>query len=327
MRRRLPLVAVVFAGAAAFIGGSWLLARALARRLISPQGLAPPPTRREDLLSALRAASARVRVEDLRFSGAEADPVELAAVFASPDASGGRGTIVFLHGKGGNAAEWTPDAVRSIEQGFSVLVPDLRGHPPSGGDFVTYGLLERDDLRRALAAAGRYGLDPSRVAIHSCSAGSWIALAWAAEAEKRVRGLWLESPFADAREMARHYLAILSGLPPWVLGLTTRLAVSRALGAIRRSLAATGGAPSPPLDSLAAVERVRAPIQLVYGERDQLVPPRFTARLVDALPPGSGVWSPSGAGHCHHDDQPANVAVEEYRARWTAFFDRVFESP
>lgn len=316
--RRLPLA--LLAGAAAFVAGSWLLARALARRLVSSQGLTPATTRHEDLVAALAASGARVH--DLRFTGAAADPVELAAVFASPDGSGGRGTIVFLHGKGGNAAEWTPDAVRAVEQGYSVLVPDLRGHPPSRGDFVTYGFLEKEDLRAAIRAAASHGLDASRLAVHSCSAGSSVALAWAAEGDP-VTGLWLESPFADAREMARHYLAILSGLPPWVLGLTTRMAVHRALASIRSALRAPADAPTPPLDSLAAVARVRAPVFLVYGGRDELVPPRFTRRLAEALPPGSEIWHPEGAGHCHHDDQPANVMPEEYLARWSRFFAKV----
>ena len=322
MPRRSRLVLVAFAGAAAFVGGSWLLARALARRLISPHGLAPTTVLRDELLAGLAGAGARVH--DLRFAGAAADPVELAAVYATPDGLQGssRGTIVFLHGKGGSAAEWTPDAVRAIGQGYSVLVPDLRGHRPSGGEFVTYGFLEKEDLRAAIDAAGERGLDPARVAVHSCSAGSSTALSWAADGAP-VRGMWLESPFADAREMAQHYLAILSGLPPWVLGLTTRLAVGRAVGSIRSALSAPEKTPAPSFDSVASVARIHAPICLVYGERDRLVPPRFTARLVDALPPGSEVWNPSGAGHCHHDDQPANVAKQEYLARWTAFFGRV----
>lgn len=316
--RRVPLA--LLAGAAAFVGGSWLLARGLARRLVSSQGLTPATTRHEDLVAALAASGARVH--DLRFRGAAADPVELAAVFASPDGEGGRGTIVFLHGKGGNAAEWTPDAVRSIAQGYSVLVPDLRGHPPSRGDFVTYGFLEKEDLREAIHAASPHGLDPGRIAVHSCSAGSSVALAWAAEGDP-VRGLWLESPFADAREMARHYLAILSGLPPWVLGLTTRMAVRRALASIRSALRAPDDAPAPPLDSLSAIARVRAPVFLVYGGHDELVPPRFTRRLAEVLPPGSEIWHPEAAGHCHHDDQPANVMPEEYLERWSRFFAKV----
>ena len=149
-----------------------------------------------------------------------------------------------------------------------------------------------------------------------------MALAFAADGNP-VQGLWLESPFADAREMAQHYLAILSGLPPWTLGLTTRMAVGRALRSIRLALAAPADAPTPALDSIAAVRRVRAPILVVHGARDRLVPSRFTERLIDALPPGGEVWNPRGAGHCHHDDQAANVVREEYLRRWSEFFGRV----
>lgn len=320
MRKRVPLAIAV--GGAAFAAASWLAARSLARRLISADGLIPASARREDLLGAL--FDARAAVHDYRFAGAKGDPVELAAVFATPGNPSKRGTIVFLHGKGGNAAEWTPDALRAVAQGYNALVPDLRGHRPSGGDFVTYGLLEKDDLRNAIESAReRFGLDPRRVAAHSCSAGCSIALAWAAE-NPDVRALWLESPFADAREMARHYLGIATGLPRWLLGLTTHFAVRRARGTIRRALALPAGFDDSSADVIAATARVRAPVCLVYGGRDWLVPPRFTQRLVGVLPPGSVVWSPQGAGHCHHDDEPEKVAAEEYVERWTAFFDRAF---
>ncbi len=319
MRRRIALAA---AAGAAFAGGSWLLARSVAGRLISPHGLDPVPTRRENLLESLRNAGARV--EDFRFRGAAADPVELAALYAAPDASSpsspvSRGTLIFLHGKGGNAAEWQPDALRAIAQGYSVLLPDLRGHRPSGGNFVTYGYLEREDLSLAIAAAAAFGLDPHRIGLHSCSAGSAIALAWAAE-NPQIRALWLESPFADAREMARHYLSLLTGIPSWALGLTTSLAIARALGSIREALALPPEAPDPAMNSIASAARIRAPVYLVFGERDELVPPRFTRRLAEALPPGTAVWNPQGAGHCHHEDEPERVAAQEYGRRWTEFF-------
>ena len=319
MSRRLPLY--LLAGGAAFAAGSWLVARSLARRLISADGLAPAEARREDLLAALAAAGARVY--DYRFAGAGRSPVELAAIFATPGAPSARGTILFLHGKGGNAAEWEPDAVRALAQGYNVLVPDLRGHPPSRGEFVTYGFLEKDDLENAIAAAERFGIDRRRVAVHSCSAGSSIALAWGAD-HREVRGLWLESPFADAREMARHYLAIATGIPVWLLGLTTYLEVKRARETIRRALVLPEGSDEGTVDALAAARRLSAPVCLVYGEQDWLVPPHFTSRLIEALPADTIIWNPRGAGHCHHENEPEKVLPEEYAARWTAFFSRAF---
>ena len=214
--------------------------------------------------------------------------------------------------------EWRPDAFRALELGYNVLVPDLRGHPPSGGDFVTYGYLEREDLENALAAGReRFGLDASRLGIHSCSAGSTIALEFAAGREG-VRALWLESPYADPREMAAHYLSLSTGLPRWLLAPVARRAVATAVSRIRRELGSSGDA-VPDFDPLRAAAGIRGRICVVYGERDRLVPPQFVQRLVEALPPGSAVWNPA-AGHCHHADEPAQTFPEEYDLRWRKFF-------
>ena len=123
--------------------------------------------------------------------------------------------------------------------------------------------------------------------------------------------------------MARHYLSQRTGLAPGLLGLTSRFAVGRAVAYVRRELSLTGDVGGlETVDPLAAMNRVRAPVCLVSGENDELVPPRFSARLEAALPPGSRVWHAPNAGHCHHDDEPARVATQEYDVRWRAFFGR-----
>jgi pimeloyl-ACP methyl ester carboxylesterase len=317
MRRRLPLA--LLAGGAAYVSGSWLLSRRVAQRLLSSRGLAPLRETREALVAALSDAGAEVA--DFRFEGAARSPVALAAVFASPGAASTRATIVFLHGKGGGSGEWRTDAVRAIGQGYNVLVPDLRGHAPSRGAFFTFGFLEREDMALAVREAEeRFRLDPSRLGVHSCSAGSSIALEWAAR-EPRIRAIWLESPFADARAMARRYLSKATGIPPALLGLTTSFAIRRAVRAVRQALMLRGeGEGLQELDPIAAAGAIRAPICLVHGRRDDLVPPVFAARLADALPPGSEIWRPEAAGHCHHDDEAQRVEREEYLERWTKFF-------
>lgn len=323
MKRTGRLVAMsLFAGAGVYVAGSWLAARALARRLTSATGLVAAKEQRADLLAGLRQAGAFF--EDLRHPGSLRDPVELAAVFASPDANAsGRPTVLFLHGKGGNAAEWRPEAMRALSCGYNVLLPDLRGHGDSGGRFVTYGFLEKEDLANAITcASARFGLDPRRLGIHGCSAGATLAIELAADREG-VQALWIESPFADPRDMARHYLALATGLPSWTLGLTARFAVRRAVAHVRRELdLAEDVSGLESIDPLRAIARVRAPVCLVYGERDELVPPRFAAKLELALPADARVWRAANAGHCHHDDEPARVATAEYDRRWREFFTR-----
>ena len=39
-----------------------------------------------------------------------------------------------------------------LEEGYSVLLPDSRGHGTSGGELVTYGLLEKRDVLLGLGA-------------------------------------------------------------------------------------------------------------------------------------------------------------------------------
>ncbi len=309
-------------GAGIYVAASWLAGRLLARHLISAEGLVPATAEREALLAAL--ARAGGRVEDLRHAGSLSDPVVLATVFASPGPeAAGRPTLLFLHGKGGNAAEWQPEALRALACGYNVLLPDLRGHGESGGRFVTHGFLEKEDVANAIASAReRRGMDPARLGIHGCSAGASLAIEFAAD-RFGVRALWLESPYADPMAMARHYLSQRTGLAPGLLGLTSRFAVGRAVAQVRRELSLTGDAGGlETIDPLAAMSRVRAPVCLVSGENDELVPPRFSARLEAALPPGSRVWHAPNAGHCHHDDEPARVATQEYDRRWREFFGR-----
>lgn len=316
MRR---LLSALSGGAALFAAGSWLAARRLAPRLVSPTGLGPAPDRQRELLEALQGFAPIVG--EFRHAGSPRDPVELAATFASPGDPARRPTILFLHGKGGRACEWEDAATLAIALGYNVLLPDLRGHGSSAGRYTTFGFLEKDDLANALAAAHeRWGMDPGGLGIHSCSAGSTVALDFAAN-RPAVRALWLESPFADAWEMARHYLSASTGIPAPFLSLTTRWAVWRAVALIKRDL----GLERVPgslenADQVAALGRVRCPVSLVYGEADRLVPPHFVERLIDVLPAGSEVFRVRGAGHCHHPDEAARVADAEYRRRWTAFF-------
>lgn len=321
MKKSGRLVAIsLFAGASAYVAGSWLAGRALARRLISGKGLVPCKEQRADLLDALREAG--VFFEQLQYPGSGHDPVEMSAVFASPDSdTSTRSTVLFLHGKGGNSAEWRPEAMRALACGYNVLLPDLRGHGESGGAFVTYGFLETEDLDNAIShAASRFGFDPLRLGIHGCSAGATLAIELAAR-RVGVKALWIESPYADPKAMARHYLSLATGLPSWLLALTGRVAVRRAVAHVRRELdlvPGSGGLES--MDPLRSIARVRAPVSLVYGEADELVPPHFAARLELALPDDARVWRAANAGHCHHDDEPARVATLEYDRRWRDFF-------
>jgi pimeloyl-ACP methyl ester carboxylesterase len=147
-----------------------------------------------------------------------------------------------------------------------------------------------------------------------------VALEFAA-GRSGVRAIWLESPFADTFAMARHYLSRATRVPAPLLDLTTRWAIHRAIGKIRSELGLPPGSQGlDRVDPVTAMARVTSPILLVHGTEDRLVPPHFTQKLAAALPPHSGVWNVSGAGHCHHADEPAAAAKLAYAKKWEEFF-------
>ena len=185
----------------------------------------PPRPRRSTRPSTTAAGRAGV-VETLVHDGDPEEPARLVTLFASPGRPDTRGTLLFLHGKGGGGAEWTKDAVRALRLGFNVLVPELRGHPPSTGARITYGIRETNDLLLLLdLVRERFGVEAARLGIDGCSMGSLLALQLAAA--RTPAALWLQSPFGDLRAMAVHYLHRATGLPRVLLEGPVRLLVRR----------------------------------------------------------------------------------------------------
>jgi len=288
--------------------------RSFAGLLLSPVGLAPVTASAEAFREAVHTAAGRSGiVETLVTDGDPREPARLVTLFASPGAAPTRPTLLFLHGKGGAGSEWTKDAVRALRLGFNVLVPELRGHAPSTGPRVTYGVFETQDLLSLLdRASAKFGVRPARLGIDGCSMGALLAIQLAAV--RPPAALWLQSPFGDLPEMAVHYLHRATALPAWLLKTPVR--------ALVRRLERTEGLDLSAVDPVAAARRVACPATVVHGENDALVPIRFSPRVYEALAGEKTFWRVPACGHCHHPDEPQARQPEEYERRWTTFFLR-----
>lgn len=240
------------------------------------------------------------------------EPARLVAHLASPGTPRRRPTIIFLHGKGGFAAEWRRDAARALRLGYNVLLPELRGHAPSGGRRITYGLREAQDLRLLVAhSARRFRIDARRLGLDGASMGALLALRLAA-GNPAVRALWLRSPFGDISAMAAQYLARRVGLPCFLVALPARFFVAIA--------GRTSGLPLSGLDPLHAARQVACPAVVVHGEADTLVPLSLGRLVFEALGGEKELWIVPRAGHEHHPDEPSGLHAAAYARRWAAFF-------
>jgi uncharacterized protein len=75
------------------------------------------------------------------------DNTLLRAWYIQPQHNNGD-VVILLHGLGDNRLGMQGYAEIFLDRGYSVLMPDARAHGLSGGIYPTYGLLERDDVRR-----------------------------------------------------------------------------------------------------------------------------------------------------------------------------------
>ena len=252
---------VVVAVLAAALGLLWLFQR---RLLYFPSPGPVPP-----------AASVLPGAEDVTFE--TADGLRLAGWFV-PAPPGGpadrvgraRPAVLVCNGNGGDRSMRAPLAAALARMGLAVLLFDYRGYGGNPGHPTEEGLAA--DARAALGyLAGRPEVDPERVIYFGESLGAAVALRLATE--RPPAALVLRSPFASLAEVGRRHYPVL----PVSLLLRDRY------------------------DSAALAGRLDAPLLVVAGGRDQIVPAGHSRRLFDAAPQPKRLVVLDGADH--NDDE------------------------
>ena len=175
-------------------------------------------------------------------------------------------TVLVANGNAGNRADRAPLAAALASQGLAVLLFDYRGY---GGN---PGTPSGEGLARDARAAYRFlveeaGISPDRIVSFGESLGAAVVARLAAE--HPPGGLVLRSPFVDLASVGKvHY----PFLPVRAL-LRDRF---------------------PVVDHL---RDVSAPVVVVYGERDSIVPPAQSRAVAEAAPQLLDVIEVGGADH------------------------------
>jgi len=97
----------------------------------------------------------------------------------------------------------------------------------------------------------------------------------------------LEAPFTSAKHVARSVLPIIGPLVIWSF------------------------------DSRKKIGRIRAPILIIHGDRDEIIPTRLGQALFAAAPKPKSIWIVPGA---HHNDI-VETAGASYRRRLQSFYE------
>jgi alpha-beta hydrolase superfamily lysophospholipase len=247
----------------------------------------PLPAVAEDNMIKI-AAGLNSQLADVQISAF--DDALLRAWFIHPQQANGD-AVILLHGLGDTRLGMQGYAEMLLSHGYSVLMPDARAHGISGGDHPTYGLLERDDIRRWFEWIETeqhpgciYGFGESMGAAQ---------LLQALDSEPNFCAVAAESSFSTFREIAYDRMGQQFHAGPWVGRTILRPVVEIALAythwKYRLDLARVS-----PED---AVAHTRVPVLLIHGQVDSNIPVRHSRRTKLANPQAA-LWEVPGADHC-----------------------------
>jgi pimeloyl-ACP methyl ester carboxylesterase len=175
-----------------------------------------------------------------------------------------RGVVFFLHGNAGNLESWFVDLGVFRRANFDVFMLDYRGYGKSSGRIDSEAQLHAD-VRAAWDAVAPLYVGRKRVLLgRSLGSGPAATLALQVQPDLTI----LVSPYASMRALAGEVY-------PW---LPTALLLRY------------------PLATDQAVARLRTPLLLLHGERDDIVPPHH-AQALKQVQPQARLHIVQGAGH------------------------------
>jgi hypothetical protein len=190
-------------------------------------------------------------------------------------------TLLYLHGARWDVRGSAPRMRRLHELGFAVLGVDYRGFGRSANGELPSEAMAYEDARAAWDWLARHGAPQARRFAFGHSLGGAIAVDLAAQVDD-LSGLIVEGSFTSLRDLLATFK--WGWLPVGPL-LTQRF------------------------EAAERMPRVRAPVLVVHGENDRLVPPQIGRALYDSAPaPKRFVLVPGGS---HHNTNW--VGLDQYR--------------
>ncbi|MFP4145261.1 MAG: alpha/beta hydrolase [Phycisphaeraceae bacterium] len=245
------------------------------------------------------------------------------ATFATPDPP--RGTILLFQGWGGRARESYLIGVAAFfaNAGYRVVLPDLRAQGDSTGDWLTFGVLERRDVRQLLTSLESEDLLTPPLVAAGHSYGGLVAIMAAAE-DPRIDAIISLSPPRPLLQQAtdlRHAAALVS--PVYDLLLSWFVSDRELRKAAARAARIADFDPED-TDPARAVTETDAPLLLIHGGADAICIPLASFRIQRARPRGTQLILYEDEDHLSY---LYNDRFDELRHDCLTWIDRHFAPP
>lgn len=181
--------------------------------------------------------------------------------------------VVYCHGNSGSRADASEAAIILLPSSITVFTLDFSGSGLSGGDHVTLGWNEKDDLKSVIEYLRRDG-NVSLIGLWGRSMGAVTCLMYGAQ-DPSIAGIVLDSPFSNLVDLM---MEIADGNRVRLPKFTLKFAIKY----MRRSVLKKAKFDITELDTLKVARCCCVPMLLGHAVDDTFIQPHHSDRIFDA---------------------------------------------
>lgn len=218
--------------------------------------------------------------------------------------------VIYCHGNSGCRADASEAAIILLPSNITVFTLDFSGSGLSGGEHVTLGWNEKDDLRAVVEYLRTDG-NVSLIGLWGRSMGAVTSLMYGAE-DPSIAGMVLDSPFSDLVDLMTELVDTYKIRLP-------KFTVKFAIQYMRRAVLKKAKFDIAELNTIKVAKSCFVPVLLGHGVDDDFIQPHHSDRVFDAYMGDKNIIKFEGD---HNSPRP-----QFYFDSISIFFNNVLQPP
>lgn len=194
--------------------------------------------------------------------------------------------VVVVHGYSQEPLQMAPNAYEFYNRGFNVLLPNLRGHGLSGGNYIGMGWNDRKDVIAWVEGIVKENPN-AQIALYGISMGAATVMMVSGEKlPENVKCIIEDCGYTSAWDEFAYQLKSIYGLPSFPMMNLVNILVKKRAGYDLKEASA-----------LEQVKKCVTPMMFIHGGKDTFVPFYMMDELYNAAPCEKEKMTVANAGH------------------------------
>ena len=197
---------------------------------------------------------------------------------------------IVVHGYGGSGKLMSDKSKYFYDMGYNVLIPDLRGHGKSEGNYIGMGWKDRLDIISWINFIIKENPN-AEIVLHGTSMGAATVLMTSGEnLPSNVKAIVADCAYTSAWDEFSYQLETYLKVPSYyILNVTNMVTKLKAGYSLKEASA------------LECVKKATVPILFIHGDKDKFVPYSMMDKLYDATSSPKEKLTIDGGEHANSD--------------------------